>query len=310
MTDRSVPEFLAFGDLGVDSVARIDHLPRPDEKLWVEPLGDRPGGMMGNAAATVAALGCSAGVAGLLGTDGRGTFVLEALRDRGVETRFVRRIEATTFWTLSLTTPSGDRTLIQFPTPAFGAAWDGFDVKLLGDVRWVHTTAEQGETVAEILGAAKQAGATTSLDIEHPFVLREDLMELVRDVDVAFLNAAAAEALGGPEEAARSVQRGGVTTSLVTLGKGGALLLEQSGEACLLPAIDVEAVDTNGAGDAFAAGYAVGAMRGLRERDAAALAVFVAGLSTTVTGGFGPDHDRLELRARAKQLGYEWWDVL
>ena len=40
-------------DLGVDSVARVDDLPRPDDKVWVEPEGDYPGGMVGNCVATI-----------------------------------------------------------------------------------------------------------------------------------------------------------------------------------------------------------------------------------------------------------------
>ena len=58
----------------------IDHLPQADEKLWVEPVGDFSGGMMGNAAVTVASLGISAGVVALIGNDARGEIVLDGVR--------------------------------------------------------------------------------------------------------------------------------------------------------------------------------------------------------------------------------------
>lgn len=308
--DRAVPDYLAFGDLGVDSVAWADHLPGPDEKLWVEPAGDFPGGMMGNAAVTVATLGVSAGVVALIGSDERGRMVLEALRRRGVRTDLVKEVDAPTFWTLALTVATGDRSLIQFPTPAFGVDWDGFDLALLKHTRWVHTIAEAGKPAHGILRSAKDAGAWTSLDIELPFALHEDLTEAMPFVDVALLNGAAAAALGGMEEAAAFVQRHGAGIALVTLGAEGAFLRERSGRSQILPAIRVDALDTNGAGDAFAGAFAAGMLKGFDELEAAELAVFMAGRSTTVLGGHGVDLDPAELRRLAKSAGFAWWERL
>jgi ribokinase len=309
-TSAAVPEYLAFGDLGVDSVALIDHLPQLDEKVWVEPAGDFPGGMMGNAAVAVASLGISAGVVALIGSDTRGASVLDALQQRGVDTRFVREVDAPSFWTLSLTISSGDRTLIQFPTPAFGADWEGFDMGLLAETRWVHTVAEEGGPVGALLRDAQAAGARTSLDIEFPFILREDLPDVLPSVDVAFLNSAAAEAVGGTEEAARFVQERGVGTALVTLGEKGAFLCEPSGRSRFLPPCQVDAIDTNGAGDAFAGAFAAGVLKGLEAPDAAELAVFIAGRSTTVLGGFGAAASLPELRDLIEASGYGWWEQL
>jgi ribokinase len=305
-----VPEYLAFGDLGVDAVAMIDHLPRADEKLWVEPVGDFPGGMMGNAAVAVASLGVSAGVVALIGSDPRGRIVMEGLRARGVDTRFVREIDAPTFWALSLTVASGDRTLIQFPTAAFGGDWEGFDRTLLSRTRWVHAIAEEGDPVGPLLEEARRAGATTSLDIEYPFAVRPELEAVLPHVEVAFMNAAAASALGGPGAGAKAIQDRGVPTVLVTLGEAGALLRDRRGRTRSLPAISVDAVDTNGAGDQFAGAYAAGILKGLSEEESAELAVLVAGRSTTVPGGHGPETDREGLRDEAERLGYAWWDRL
>lgn len=302
----AMPTFLAIGDLGVDSVVLIDHLPKADEKLWVEPVGDFSGGMMGNAAAAVASLGVSAGVVALLGNDARAETVLAGLHERGVDTRFVRRVDAPTFWTLSLTVPSGDRTLIQFPTTAFGGDWESFDRSLLVGTRWVHAVAEEGDPVGPLLRDAKRVGATTSLDIESPAVGRPELPALLEHVDVAFMNTAAAEALGGYEEAARFVQEHGPSVVLVTLGERGAYLRVADGTCRILPATPVEAVDTNGAGDQFAGGYAAGVLKGLEPPQAAELAVWIAGRSTTAAGGHGPVTTLAELRNAARVSGFAW----
>ena len=306
----TVPDFLAFGDLGVDSIVRVDHLPHADEKLWVDPVGDFPGGMMGNAAVAAAAVGASAGVVALIGDDDRGRLILDGLRERGVETAFVRRIVAPTFWTLSLTTPIGDRSLIQFWTDAFGGDFDGFDRASLSDVRWVHTTAEQGDPVLGLLRDAAVAGAKTSLDVESPFVEREDLPELLAHSDVVFVNEGAASWLGGPADAAAFVHRCSDADAVITLGERGAELHRPSGLVHVLPAIEVDAVDTNGAGDALAGAFAAGVLRGLRPEEAGELAVLVAGLSPSALGGFGPPLDIGKIAGAAKQRGFAWAERL
>lgn len=298
-------DYLAFGDLGVDSMARIDHLPRPDEKVWVEPIGDYPGGMIGNAAATAAALGARVGVVALLGDDRRGDLVFDDLTRRGIDVRFVQRIHAPTFWTLSLTTPDGDRSLIQFPTPAFGSNWEGFDPGVLSDVRWVHTTAEQGDPVGQLLRRAKEHGSITSLDVEYPFVQRSDLADLLRLTDVAFFNREAAEALGGPETAGHRATELGVDAAVVTLGDHGCFLKVED-ESRALARVPVEAVDSNGAGDAFAGAFAVARLRGWSHVASAEFANVVAAVSTTGLGGHGSELDAWSLSDAARAAGYSW----
>ena len=308
--ERELPEYMTFGDLSVDSVARVESLPRSDDKLWVEAAGDFPGGMMGNCAATAATLGIAAGVVALVGDDPRGALVLTALRDRGVDTRFVRVIDAPTFWTLSLTVPNGDRALLQFPTPAFGADWDGFDRSILGGIRWAHTVAEQGDAVGPFLREAKSAGVSTSLDIEFPYVLRPDLPDILPNVDIAFCNSTAARELGGPDQAVRRLHELGAGRSVVTLGSSGAIVCDADGSIEMFPARSVDTIDTNGAGDSFAAAFAVGALKDFNTRECTELAIFMAAESTTVLGGFGVSATLEELRSKAAELCHAWAERL
>jgi sugar/nucleoside kinase (ribokinase family) len=305
-----VPAYLSFGDLGIDSVALVDHLPKADEKIWVELVGDFPGGMMGNAAVTVATLGVSAGVIALLGEDERADLVIEDLKRHDVDHRFVRRIGSPTFWTLALTTPTGDRTLVQFPTSAFTADWEYYDRALVARTRWVHTTAEQGDPVQELLELARDGGTTTSVDIEFPFVQREDLPDLLALTDVAFLNRAAAETLGGVSAGARRAASMGPGIVVVTLGDEGCLLHDANGDDHLLPVYPAEPVDTNGAGDAFAGTFAAMTLIGLASKEAAEAANIVAAMSTRDLGGHGNPTTRDKLSELARDAGHEWWERL
>jgi ribokinase len=75
----------------------------------------------------------------------------------------------------------------------------------------------------------------------------------------------------------------GVGTVVVTMGSGGALLLDGDG-AMHVPAVSVEAVDPTGAGDAFTAALAVSLAEGLSLLDAARRASIVAALTVTRIG--------------------------
>ena len=70
---------------------------------------------------------------------------------------------------------------------------------------------------------------------------------------------------------------------VVTLGTEGALVVHND-HTTHIPAIDVEAVDATGAGDAFCGALADALARGQSLTDATHWAVRVAGISTTRWG--------------------------
>jgi ribokinase len=176
-------------------------------------------------------------------------------------------------------------------------------------VTWVHTTAEQGAPVGSLFESAHRAGVGISIDVEDPFVLREDMADLARLADVVFLNSAAAGALGGPDRAARTMREWGATDVLVTLGAHGCLLLHDV-EPREIPATAVEAIDANGAGDCFAAAFVVARIRGWDSLQAAEFANLVGAVSTTAYGGHGGDFSRDSLTRAAKGASMPWWEHL
>ena len=86
-----------------------------------------------------------------------------------------------------------------------------------------------------------------------------------------------------PEKLARELIRLGVKQVVLTLGERGALIVTSSA-ATHIPAIEVSAVDTTGAGDAFNAGLAMALACGAGLEDAGRFAVVTGGLSVTREG--------------------------
>ena len=304
--DAGGVEFLCVGDIGVDIIAQVDHLPSPGEKLWVDVASAYPGGMAANAAAVYAALGGSAGIVGRVGADSHGISSLADLEARGVDTRYVEEGPDPTFWTVALSTPPGERALIQFETPALWAQPAACDIDAMVNVAAIHTMAEQGDHVLPLLRAAKGNPVMVSIDIESPAVHHDSLTRLVTLADVAFVNTEAAGVLAStPEGAARAVRAMGPETVCVTLGEDGALLLDREGSAVPVGAQEVAVVDVNGAGDSFAAAFMWARVRGWTDHQAVELANAVAAISTTAPGRSAVINGH-DLRSLLNERGVAW----
>ena len=106
---------------------------------------------------------------------------------------------------------------------------------------------------------------------------------------------------GDPSAAADALRRGGVGTVVTTLGPKGAHLVDGEGERHV-PAPQVEAVDTTGAGDVFCGVLAAAVQAALDWNAALRWAVASASLSVTRRGtasAFPSADELLRLRRQA-----------
>jgi sugar/nucleoside kinase (ribokinase family) len=114
----------------------------------------------------------------------------------------------------------------------------------------------------EALEVAREAGVPISIDVADPFVVgavKDDLWRVLKDyAQIAFLNAEEASALTGtePGDAVHRVAEV-VPTVIVKMGSRGSLV-KHHGDVYEVGIHRTEALDTTGAGDAYAAGYLYG----------------------------------------------------
>lgn len=147
---------------------------------------------------------------------------------------------------------------------------------------------------------AKAAGARVSFDASDPFVVRtvrDHVWEVVEQyTDVVFLNAEEATDLSGglsPEQAIVHVaEKARVTTVVVKLGARGSLVMHD-GQLTEIPVRRVRAVDTTGAGDAYAGGFLFGLVNGWPIEDCGRLASAVAALTVSQVGAVVKDRAAL-----------------
>jgi sugar/nucleoside kinase (ribokinase family) len=154
-----------------------------------------------------------------------------------------------------------------------------------------------GEAAMLALDRALRAGTKISFDVADAFVIqhcRETVEKVIRDyADVVFMNEEEARMLAGTD-AADAVHKVGAwtDTAVVKLGKRGSII--KRGETIIpIEAVPVDAVDTTGAGDAYAGGFLYGLARGWELEACGHLASAVAGLTVSQVGGVVRDQQRL-----------------
>ena len=236
---------VTLGDLLLDVVVRLDSelVPGDDQPAQT---GTGPGGQAANVAAWAAKLGADATFVGRIGSDATGELVLRGLTDRGVA--FRGPVAGRTGVVVSISS-SGDRTMAsdRGTAPELAAhdlepAW--FDCDVLHISGYALLREPIASAAAAAAGHARAYGGTVSVDVSA--------WTLVDDAFRARVVAVAPELVFATELEQDAV--GALDTRWVL--KRGARGLSVDGSD--YPAVDVEVVDTTGAGDALAAGFLVG----------------------------------------------------
>ena len=212
--------------------------------------------------------GTSAHLIARVGDDPAGRTVLAELDRFGVEHSHKIIPDAHTGVVVVLVDALGERTM--FPDSGANSGLSPDDLPPLDDVTAVYLSgyplvnpmSRQG--ALEILGIVNEMGLPVIFDPSTVGVLLDVGLKQVREwltmVDVVVLNEEEAHFLSGknnPVDAAAELLQ---LTPLVVIKRGGNGALAQARGSALvqIPAIDVEVVDTTGAGDAFAAGFIKG----------------------------------------------------
>jgi sugar/nucleoside kinase (ribokinase family) len=285
-------DVVCLGILVADVIARpLDELPQRGALDLVDEINLRGGGCALNTASALVKLGLSAAIAGKVGADPFGDYVLAVADERGVDRRaVVRDAAAPTSATVVLVSSAGEQTFLHVPGANGQLTADELDLELLFAGRALHIGGAlvmdglDGEPFAKILADAKSLGLLTSVDPVWDATGRwERLLPLLPYVDLATPNLAEAEAITGAEGAEGAAQRLhylGAAEVVIKLGADGCFV---HGLGRIEP-VRVETVDGTGAGDAFAAGLLYGRLAGWPLERAARLANAAGALATTAVG--------------------------
>jgi sugar/nucleoside kinase (ribokinase family) len=288
-------DVICLGILVADSIARpVEALPAHGSLALVEEVSLRGGGCALNTASVLAGLGLDAGVAGKVGADPFGDFLLGLLDSRAVDRAgVVVDPVVPTSASVVLVDSTGERTFLHVPGANGRLRREDLDLELLFATRALHLAGAlvmpelDGEPAAELLAEARDRGIVTSLDTVWDATGRwERVLPALPHVDFFAPSLAEAQALSGEREPAAVVawlrDRGARTVAL-KLGADGCYAASDGFEGPVDP-FPVRAVDGTGAGDAFVAGLLYGTLAGWPLKRAARLANAAGALATTAVG--------------------------
>ena len=249
----------------------IPRLPAPGELTTTSGFVTSVGGCAANVAVGLSILGRSATVAGKIGNDMLGEFVISDLTRRGVEVQHIRRTsKRSTSGTIIFTVEGEDRRYLH----TFGAnaefSLDDIDFALLDEVRVLYIggyLAMPAFTAAEmvcLLEEAKRRGLITVLDVVMPAGLTfglEYLSAALPWTDFFVPNQDEAQRLTGrPDARGQAACLSALNPEcavVITRGRHGSLAKYREQFIETAP-FAMESVDESGAGDAFAAGLITG----------------------------------------------------
>ena len=260
-------------------------------------------GAEANVAIGVCRLGHTAGWIGRVGEDDLGRAILFRLRGEGVDLSHARSDpEAPTGLVVRERREVGPIEVAYYRrgSAASRLSPEDVDPSYIGQARTLHLTGITPalsptcrEAVFAAAEIARAAGVQVVLDPNLRLKLwsadeaRATLRDLARKADVLLPGADEAELLSGeaePEAAARALLRLGPRLVVVKTGASGCLAVDDSGvtRAAGMPLPRV--IDPVGAGDAFAAGFHAGQLRGLSLPETLWLANRCGALAVTVPG--------------------------
>jgi sugar/nucleoside kinase (ribokinase family) len=270
-----------------------------------EGVALHPGGSCANAIATAALLGADATFIGMVGEDTLGDTYAARMQEALGGHFLRRRKDHATGKCLSLVSRrDAERTLLTDLGAAMQLRADELPDGVVEAADWLHITgylftggAMPGAAFAA-LDRALLAGTRISFDVGDAFVIQHfrDVVERVirRYADIVFMNEEEGRLLAGGDAAHALHEVGSwVDTAVVKLGRRGSLI-KRGGGVIPVEAVLVEAVDTTGAGDAYAGGFLYGLCRGLDLERCGHLASRVAALTVAQVGGVLRDRAALQ----------------
>lgn len=307
MTRPSKPpafDVVAVGEANVDLILLGD----------VEPSFGQVEKLLGDARLCVggstAIFACGAGRLGLrtamiakVGSDVLGRFMIDSLRERGVDTTGVV-VDPEIRTGVSVILNRGvDRAILTYPGTIPALRFAEVDPGIVHAARHLHVGSyflldSLRPEIPRLCREARESGMTVSLDTNYDpaGTWGGGMADVLRHLDVFLPNAAEALAITGERtvERAISILAKDVPLVGVKLGARGAMARHGSSPLVAMAAPPVGVVDTVGAGDSFDAGFLFGFLQGWEPRKCLALGVACGSLATRSAGGTDAQPDLTE----------------
>ncbi len=257
------------------------------------PMEKTPGGSSANTLAGIATLGGSSVFFGKVGNDEHGDLYVRETEKSGVLAK-IGRSDHITGHAITLITPDRERTFAVNLGAALRFDRSDIDDDYIKKSRILHFEGYLFElehirkACFHAIEVAKKNNVLVSIDLSDPALIgriHDTFIRVVKeDADIVFVNEDEARAFTGLEEedALNDLGEPG-KLAIVKLGPAGSII-KSDGLLYRIPVFPTELVNTNGAGDVYAAGVLYGLSRGFTPEKAARLGSYASSLVVAQVG--------------------------
>ena len=277
------------GSINADLTVNVERHPTPGETLLGSGGGITAGGKGANQAVAAAKLGTSVVLVGAVGADANAEPAIALLRDAGVDLAHVEDVDDVTGLAVITVAAGGENTVLVVPganalvgaelVQRHAAAIEAAELVLLqGEI-----PADGFARAVELARGRVVVNLAPVVDVPREALLRADPLMANEHEAGLILQQLGLDGAGTPEVLARRLLDAGFASVVLTLGSAGALVAAE-GELTHIESPNVDAVDTVGAGDAFAGAFCHRILAGDSMVDAARFACRVGAFSVTRPG--------------------------
>jgi ribokinase len=272
-------ELVGFGAMNIDHLCRVKELVTDGEQS-VTDFVSIPGGSAANTICGLAKLGIQTGFIGAVGSDKSGKALINDFKTAGIDASQIKVTKMETGATTCISDKLGRRAIYVSPGANNLLDQKDIDINYLNQAELVHMSsfADDKQLKIQIASVKKLKGSVKiSLAPGMIYVTKglKVLVPLLKKTFVVFMNREEIERLTGKDfpTGARELIKIGCRIVVVTLGKGldkgksgmvTAYILEGRKEHEIISKRPgrKSGLETTGAGDAFAAGFLFGLLKG------------------------------------------------
>jgi len=310
-------EVVGLGALNIDHIYKVERILEDGETVVLEAKSS-PGGSAANTIYGLAKLGVSAGFCGVIGDDDDGKILPRDFQKVRADTSQIRvKSKAKTGSVLCLSDRQGRRSLYVLPGANNRLTIDDLDLTYINQARILHLSSFADDRQFKVmLKLIDRLDSSVKLSFAPGALYAvkglKTLAPILKRTYVLFLNQNEIRQLTGEDviNGAESCLKQGCQNVVITLGKGSRIrkatavgyIRDSENEYIIKPRDIGAGMDTTGAGDAFAAGFLYGVLKGKSLEECGRLANIVAQFCITKIGAREGLSTLKELSQRYREL--------
>ena len=289
---------LGVGHCTLDHLAFVERFPEPDFKTDMMQFSMQGGGSAATAIVALARWGVETEFMGKVGDDERGAQIVHTIRDEGVDTkRLIKEKDAISQLSF-IVIEAGTARKQTYVTEGSVTELSAEEVpeELLDGVDYLIVDGSHFEAELKLMRAAKERGIKVVLDASQK---DPHITEAVAACDYLIASERFASQFAGVgrlESLCHALLERGPETVVVTLGDEGCVAMSAADRVMVREnAVEVDVVDTTGAGDIFHGAFIYGLISGWDLAKQVRFANAAAGLTCRGIGGRGAIPTLLEI---------------